>query len=79
MKHLAFNTAKHGWNVVVSNHRGLGGVSVTVSTEDLMHSIYQNIVYFFILLKVIMSPIPLFSVEINIWYFRCVIACFNFE
>ncbi|KZV40905.1 hypothetical protein F511_05150 [Dorcoceras hygrometricum] len=29
MKHLVFNTAKHGWNVVVSNHRGLGGVSVT--------------------------------------------------
>lgn len=24
-------------------------------------------------------PILLFSVEINIWYFRCVIACFNFE
>lgn len=31
LKHLAFNTAKRGWNVVVSNHRGLGGVSVTVS------------------------------------------------
>ncbi|KAM7507641.1 hypothetical protein LguiA_018094 [Lonicera macranthoides] len=29
MKHLVFNTAKRGWNVVVSNHRGLGGVSVT--------------------------------------------------
>ncbi|KAK3426106.1 hypothetical protein EUGRSUZ_F02631 [Eucalyptus grandis] len=29
LKHLAFNTAKSGWNVVVSNHRGLGGVSVT--------------------------------------------------
>lgn len=29
LKHLAFNTAKHGWNVLVSNHRGLGGVSVT--------------------------------------------------
>ncbi|KAI3464417.1 hypothetical protein Pfo_021080 [Paulownia fortunei] len=29
MKHLVYNTAKHGWNVVVSNHRGLGGVSVT--------------------------------------------------
>ncbi|CAH9120506.1 unnamed protein product, partial [Cuscuta epithymum] len=29
LKHLAFNTAKCGWNVVVSNHRGLGGVSVT--------------------------------------------------
>ncbi|CAK9155509.1 unnamed protein product [Ilex paraguariensis] len=29
MKHLAFFTAKRGWNVVVSNHRGLGGVSVT--------------------------------------------------
>ncbi|KAJ6975634.1 hypothetical protein NC653_031462 [Populus alba x Populus x berolinensis] len=40
---LAFNLAKHGWNVVVSNHRGLGGVSITsdcfyqllVWTEDL--------------------------------------------
>lgn len=31
IKHLAFNTTKHGWNVVVSNHRGLGGVPVTVS------------------------------------------------
>ncbi|KAL8059817.1 hypothetical protein ABFX02_03G111300 [Erythranthe guttata] len=29
LKHLVFNTAKSGWNVVVSNHRGLGGVSVT--------------------------------------------------
>ncbi|KAF8112878.1 hypothetical protein N665_0059s0016 [Sinapis alba] len=29
LKHLAYNTAKSGWNVVISNHRGLGGVSVT--------------------------------------------------
>ncbi|XP_021895988.1 embryogenesis-associated protein EMB8 isoform X2 [Carica papaya] len=29
LKHLAFNTAKYGWKVVVSNHRGLGGVSIT--------------------------------------------------
>ncbi|GFP81347.1 embryogenesis-associated protein emb8 [Phtheirospermum japonicum] len=29
LKHLVYNTAKNGWNVVVSNHRGLGGVSVT--------------------------------------------------
>ncbi|XP_010543274.1 PREDICTED: embryogenesis-associated protein EMB8-like [Tarenaya hassleriana] len=29
LKHLAYSTAKAGWNVVVSNHRGLGGVSVT--------------------------------------------------
>ncbi|CAH2035327.1 unnamed protein product [Thlaspi arvense] len=29
LKHLAYNTAKTGWNVVISNHRGLGGVSVT--------------------------------------------------
>ncbi|KAL6525204.1 hypothetical protein OROMI_030797 [Orobanche minor] len=29
LKHLAFNTARNGYNVVVSNHRGLGGVSVT--------------------------------------------------
>ncbi|XP_059631907.1 embryogenesis-associated protein EMB8 [Cornus florida] len=42
IKHLAFNIAKHGWNVVVSNHRGLGGISVTTDcfynagwTEDL--------------------------------------------
>ncbi|XP_057490682.1 embryogenesis-associated protein EMB8 isoform X2 [Actinidia eriantha] len=30
IKHLVFNTAKRGWNVVVANHRGLGGISVTV-------------------------------------------------
>lgn len=29
LKHLVYNTAKCGWNVVVGNHRGLGGVSVT--------------------------------------------------
>ncbi|KAL6512093.1 hypothetical protein OROGR_021690 [Orobanche gracilis] len=29
LKHLVFNTARNGYNVVVSNHRGLGGVSVT--------------------------------------------------
>uniref|UniRef100_A0A7N0REQ7 AB hydrolase-1 domain-containing protein n=1 Tax=Kalanchoe fedtschenkoi TaxID=63787 RepID=A0A7N0REQ7_KALFE len=29
LKHLAFNIAKHGWNVVVGNHRGLGGTSIT--------------------------------------------------
>ncbi|KAH1072520.1 hypothetical protein J1N35_024848 [Gossypium stocksii] len=28
-KHLAFNMARNCWNVVVSNHRGLGGVSLT--------------------------------------------------
>nr|KJB16179.1 hypothetical protein B456_002G216200 [Gossypium raimondii] len=42
VKHLAFNLARQGWNVVVSNHRGLGGVSLTSDccynagwTEDL--------------------------------------------
>ncbi|KAM2212174.1 hypothetical protein COP1_022371 [Malus domestica] len=29
VRHLAFNTAKMGWNVVISNHRGLGGVPLT--------------------------------------------------
>ncbi|CAL4960236.1 unnamed protein product [Urochloa decumbens] len=29
VKHLAFSIASKGWNVVVSNHRGLGGVSIT--------------------------------------------------
>ncbi|KAL5558490.1 hypothetical protein UlMin_034701 [Ulmus minor] len=29
LKHLAFSTAKSGWNIVISNHRGLGGVSIT--------------------------------------------------
>ncbi|KAL3821092.1 hypothetical protein ACJIZ3_006997 [Penstemon smallii] len=29
IKHLAFKMAKDGWNVVVSNHRGLGGVAIT--------------------------------------------------
>eukprot|EP00268_Persea_americana_P059946 TRINITY_DN741_c1_g1_i6.p1 TRINITY_DN741_c1_g1~~TRINITY_DN741_c1_g1_i6.p1 ORF type:complete len:578 (-),score=85.27 TRINITY_DN741_c1_g1_i6:440-2173(-) len=42
VKHLAYRIAKRGWNVVVSNHRGLGGVSITSDifynagwTEDL--------------------------------------------
>ncbi|ESW15656.1 hypothetical protein PHAVU_007G090800 [Phaseolus vulgaris] len=29
LKHLAYHTAKCGWKVVISNHRGLGGVSIT--------------------------------------------------
>ncbi|KAJ4833078.1 hypothetical protein Tsubulata_001053 [Turnera subulata] len=29
IKHLALRIAKGGWNVVVCNHRGLGGVSIT--------------------------------------------------
>ncbi|XP_007041252.2 PREDICTED: embryogenesis-associated protein EMB8 [Theobroma cacao] len=29
VKHLAFNMARQGWSVLVSNHRGLGGVSLT--------------------------------------------------
>ncbi|KAK8486231.1 hypothetical protein V6N13_090250 [Hibiscus sabdariffa] len=29
VKHLAFYMARHGWNVVVCNHRGLGGVALT--------------------------------------------------
>ncbi|XP_043713779.1 phospholipase ABHD3-like [Telopea speciosissima] len=28
IRHLAFKMAKRGWNVVVSNHRGLGGISL---------------------------------------------------
>ncbi|KAL6619186.1 hypothetical protein ACP70R_034325 [Stipagrostis hirtigluma subsp. patula] len=29
VKHLVFSMAIKGWNVVVSNHRGLGGISIT--------------------------------------------------
>lgn len=29
VKHFTYAIAKKGWNVVVSNHRGLGGISVT--------------------------------------------------
>ncbi|KAG6427271.1 hypothetical protein SASPL_111513 [Salvia splendens] len=46
VKHLAFIMAKRGWNVVVSNHRGLGGVSITSDcfynggwTEDIRNVI----------------------------------------
>ncbi|XP_010442473.1 PREDICTED: phospholipase ABHD3 [Camelina sativa] len=42
IKHVAFRLAKEGWNVVVQNHRGLGGISLTSDcvytagwTEDL--------------------------------------------
>lgn len=43
LKHLAYNTAKSGWNVVISNHRGLGGVSVTVSSLVLSISSMKRI------------------------------------
>ncbi|CAO2835245.1 unnamed protein product [Amaranthus hypochondriacus] len=52
LKHLAYNIAKYGWNVVVGNHRGLGGVSVTSDcfynagwTEDvrvIIHRIHNE-------------------------------------
>ncbi|WJX20437.1 hypothetical protein P8452_09993 [Trifolium repens] len=29
LKHLAYHTAKRGWKVVISNHRGFGGVPIT--------------------------------------------------
>ncbi|XP_042419443.1 embryogenesis-associated protein EMB8-like isoform X1 [Zingiber officinale] len=42
LRHCAYSIAKHGWHVVVSNHRGLGGISITSDcfynagwTEDL--------------------------------------------
>ncbi|ONI26526.1 hypothetical protein PRUPE_1G030400 [Prunus persica] len=35
IRHLAFNKAKMGWNVVISNHRGLGGVPIT---SDLVYN-----------------------------------------
>ncbi|KAI7752924.1 hypothetical protein M8C21_000083, partial [Ambrosia artemisiifolia] len=42
IKHIAYKMAKHGWNVVISNYRGLGGVPLTSDciytagwTEDL--------------------------------------------
>ncbi|ONK73606.1 uncharacterized protein A4U43_C04F33380 [Asparagus officinalis] len=36
MKHLVHSFAKQGWNVVVGNHRGLGGVSLTIGSR--LHS-----------------------------------------
>ncbi|KAI3445597.1 hypothetical protein Pfo_002262 [Paulownia fortunei] len=48
VKHLAFKMAKRGYNVVVSNHRGLGGVPITsdvfytaARTEDLRSVIHH--------------------------------------
>lgn len=38
VKHLVDKMAKHGWNVVVSNHRGLGGISITVSIKYYMQA-----------------------------------------
>jgi len=32
VKHLVFSMASKVWNVVVSNHRGLGGISIKVSS-----------------------------------------------
>uniref|UniRef100_A0ACD5XB78 Uncharacterized protein n=1 Tax=Avena sativa TaxID=4498 RepID=A0ACD5XB78_AVESA len=47
VKHLVHSMATKGWNVVVSNHRGLGGVSITSDcfynagwTEDLREIVH---------------------------------------
>ncbi|XP_051145002.1 uncharacterized protein LOC127260960 isoform X2 [Andrographis paniculata] len=53
IKHLAHKMDKHGWNVLVINHRGLGGVSITSDcffnagwTEDVREVIeYLNCQY----------------------------------
>ncbi|XP_042382477.1 embryogenesis-associated protein EMB8-like [Zingiber officinale] len=29
LRHCSYSIAKHGWHAVVSNHRGLGGISIT--------------------------------------------------
>ncbi|XAR62647.1 hypothetical protein NMG60_11017487 [Bertholletia excelsa] len=42
MKHLAFYMAKQGWNVVISNHRGLGGISVTQQNRFLGFDILEK-------------------------------------
>ncbi|KAJ1703231.1 hypothetical protein LUZ63_003010 [Rhynchospora breviuscula] len=55
VKHLVYKMAKSGWNVVVGNHRGLGGMSITSDcfynagwTEDVrevinyLHKEYPN-------------------------------------
>ncbi|XP_020552832.1 uncharacterized protein LOC105172536 [Sesamum indicum] len=34
--------AKHGWNVVVSNHRGLGGVSITICDRFINRKLAQR-------------------------------------
>ncbi|RCV28316.1 hypothetical protein SETIT_5G396000v2 [Setaria italica] len=53
MKHLVYSMANKGWNVVVSNHRGLGGVPITSDclynggwTEDIREVIkYLHLKY----------------------------------
>ncbi|XP_047250768.1 embryogenesis-associated protein EMB8 isoform X1 [Capsicum annuum] len=42
VKHLALKMTKSGWNVVVSNHRGLGGLSITVSTPSLSKDLISS-------------------------------------
>lgn len=33
LKHMAYKSGMMGWRTLVSNHRGLGGVSITVSNH----------------------------------------------
>ncbi len=33
MKHIAYSSVMKGWRTLVANHRGLGGVSITVSVN----------------------------------------------
>jgi predicted alpha/beta-fold hydrolase len=33
VKHIAYSSVMKGWRTLVANHRGLGGVSITVSAK----------------------------------------------
>ncbi|CAN6459463.1 unnamed protein product [Victoria cruziana] len=35
IRHIVHQLSKQGWDVVVSNHRGLGGISITSSTSQI--------------------------------------------
>jgi hypothetical protein len=35
VKHIAYSSALKGWRTLVANHRGLGGVSITVSSKSV--------------------------------------------
>lgn len=46
--------AKRGWSVVVSNHRGLGGVSITVSIDV---ETYESLISFLLMEVVALNVI----------------------
>lgn len=53
--------ARSGWNVVVSNHRGLGGITITVSSYLIYMVEYVNLLSNICCQEILLCTLPLYA------------------